>query len=229
MGLSTTTPYTARSGSRWPAAPMLKPADVRKPTPTVWIRFTTAAAGQSNEQTTSSSNASTNTTAMRSMNGSSGHRALIATDRANEPMVAASAPASAARFQNRPSRKITTIPGAKKPVYSWMYWKAWSNWPRSGRAARIASRIATTAAIRPTFTRRASLLGAPDLAVDVEREDRGDEVDLGSSRLNDRRNQCLPRPDRRCRPAVSASSSDTLVLLNQDRVQVSLPRSRAAR
>ena len=100
-------------------------------------------------------------------------------DRANEPIVAASAPASVARFQNRPSRKMTTIPGVKKPVYSWMYWNAWSKLPSSGRAVRIASRIATTAAIRPTRHQRASRSSAcADLVVDVEREDRRDELIL---------------------------------------------------
>ena len=54
------------------------------------------------------------------------------------------------------------MPGVKKPVYSWMYWKrlieAAEQRPR-GRA--IASRIATAAAIRPT---RTSLLSIAAIA-----------------------------------------------------------------
>ena len=30
------------------------------------------------------------------------------------------------------------MPGVKKPVNSWMYWKAWSKLPSSGRATIIA-------------------------------------------------------------------------------------------
>ena len=36
------------------------------------------------------------------------------------------------RAQNRPSRKITQMPGVKKPVNSWMYWKPWSKLPSNG-------------------------------------------------------------------------------------------------
>ena len=45
-------------------------------------------------------------------------------DRTTEPMAAVRAPASEARFQNRPSMKMTTMPGVKKPVNSWMNWNA---------------------------------------------------------------------------------------------------------
>ena len=67
-------------------------------------------------------------------------------------MAAVRAPASDARFQNRPSMKMTTMPGVKKPVNSWMNWKAWSNPPSRGRAVRMPMITAATAAMRPTVT-----------------------------------------------------------------------------
>jgi SSS family solute:Na+ symporter len=48
-----------------------------------------------------------------------------------EVTAATIAPGSFARFQNRPRRKMTVIPGVKKPLNSWMYWNACSELPTS--------------------------------------------------------------------------------------------------
>ena len=135
-----------------PAAPMLKLAECGKPIPAVWIRFVSAAAGQSNEHTIASSSASRNTTAMRSRNGSSGHSALIATDRTNEPIVAAglggALPEQAEQEDDDdPWREeacvlLDVLEGGR------------SCRGAAGREDRAV--IATTAAIRPTVTRRVS-------------------------------------------------------------------------
>ncbi len=50
------------------------------------------------------------------------------------------------------------MPGVKKPVNSWMYWKPWSKLPSSGRAVAIATSTDTVAAMRPTRTSVAWLL-----------------------------------------------------------------------
>ncbi len=45
------------------------------------------------------------------------------------------------------------MPGVKKPVNSWMYWKAWSKLPSSGFAIRMAMMSAVAAVMRPIRTR----------------------------------------------------------------------------
>ena len=60
----------------------------------------------------------TDTKFMRSKNGNAGQTNLNASDARNDPIAAANAPFGVVRFQNIPSKKITTIPGVKNPVYS---------------------------------------------------------------------------------------------------------------
>ena len=86
------------------------------------------------------------------MNGIPGVHSFNPQDSSTEATAAEIAPGSLARFQNSPSRKITVIPGVKKPVNSWMNWNACSLDPTSGRAVRMAIAIAATAAIRPIRT-----------------------------------------------------------------------------
>src|SRR3954469_9252257 len=56
------------------------------------------------------------------------------------------------RAQNKPSRKITQMPGVTKPVKFWMYWKAWLKLPSSRFVMRIAMTIDTIATMRPMVT-----------------------------------------------------------------------------
>ena len=88
------------------------------------MRLASARARVTSDTSTASASVIRNTQPMRSMNGSCGSQVLNAYDSSTEPAAAAIAPASLARFQNRPSRKITVMPGVKKPVNSWMNWKA---------------------------------------------------------------------------------------------------------
>ena len=48
---------------------------------------------------------------------------------------------------------MATMPGVKKPVNSWMYWKAWSKPPSRGLATIIAISMAENATTRPIVTR----------------------------------------------------------------------------
>ena len=90
------------------------------------------------------------------MKGRSGMPSLKPSDRTAEPMAAVRAAAALVRFQNMPRRKMTTMPGVKKPVNSWMYWKACSNPPRRGGAAATPMAVAAMAPRRPMRTRSAS-------------------------------------------------------------------------
>ena len=83
------------------------------------------------------------------MKGSDGQANFNTTDRTAEAMAATRAAAAVQRSQNMPSRKITQMPGVKKPVNSWMYWNAWSKLPSSGLAVTIAMTSATTAVQPP--------------------------------------------------------------------------------
>src|SRR5688500_10205930 len=56
------------------------------------------------------------------------------------------------RAQNRPSRKITQMPGVTKPVKFWMYWKPWPKLLRKGLVMMMAMTIEATATMRPTVT-----------------------------------------------------------------------------
>src|SRR5262245_4422330 len=87
------------------------------------------------------------------MKGSDGQVKYSTVERTAEEMAATRAAVAVQRGQNRPSRKMTQIPGVKKPVNSWMYWKACVKLPSSGLAANAAVTSATAAAIRPTNTR----------------------------------------------------------------------------
>ena len=81
------------------------------------------------------------------------------------------------------------MPGVKKPVYSWMYWKAWSKLPSSGRAVRIASSDRDDRGDAPD-PHQLRLVGLrPRLGVEVQREDGRDRIDLGGERRHDRRDQ----------------------------------------
>ena len=93
------------------------------------------------------------------------------------------------RAQNRPSRKITQMPGVTKPVKFWMYWKAWPKLPRSGFVMRIAMTIDTTATMRPDGHELLLLGVRPRRAIQVHREDGRDRIDLRSGRRNDGRDQ----------------------------------------
>ena len=87
------------------------------------------------------------------MNGKAGQNAFSPSDMTAEPIAAPSAPLAVVRFQKKPSRKMASIPGVRKPVNSWMYWKAWSKLPNKGRATIIAISMAEMATVRPTATR----------------------------------------------------------------------------
>src|SRR3954471_7104243 len=56
------------------------------------------------------------------------------------------------RAQNRPSRKITQIPGVTKPVKFWMYWKPWPKLLKNGFVMMTAMITDTIATMRPTIT-----------------------------------------------------------------------------
>ena len=62
-----------------------------------------------------------NTTPTLSIKGKEGKAILNNIDNAAEPTAAVIAPAEFIVFQNMPSKKITTIPGVKKPVNSCIY------------------------------------------------------------------------------------------------------------
>jgi hypothetical protein len=66
------------------------------------------------------------------MNGSEGQPKYSAPESSTEAMAAAIAPTAVQRSQNMPSRKMTQMPGVKKPVNSCMYWNAWVKLPSSG-------------------------------------------------------------------------------------------------
>jgi hypothetical protein len=59
-----------------------------------------------------------NTRPTLSINGNSGQNTLSSTEKRAEPIAANKAPSALVRFQNMPSKKITTMPGVKKPVNS---------------------------------------------------------------------------------------------------------------
>src|SRR3990170_8007998 len=104
------------------SAEMLKPIVVRNDTPSIVIRLRVAGAGLTSDTTTASPSEMKNTIDMRLMNGT----ALSASDPpqlagnqktkliSTDAIAPTSAPASVARGQNRPSRKITVMPGVTK-------------------------------------------------------------------------------------------------------------------
>ena len=107
-------------------AAMLKPVDVRKLTPSIVIRLPRARGVWARETMTASNSAMPNTIIIRFMNGmafSASEPPMLAGNQkirliTTDAIAPTSAPPSVARGQNKPSRKITVMPGVTKPENS---------------------------------------------------------------------------------------------------------------
>jgi hypothetical protein len=109
-----------------PKPPMLNTMGVEKLTRCIAIRLLSIRAGHSRETTIASASEAAKAISMRCMNGTEFNAALPPYYAGNQKtklsstddIAAAIAPASFARFQNRPRRNMTVIPGVKNPVNS---------------------------------------------------------------------------------------------------------------
>ena len=93
-----------------------------------------------------------NTIPTRSIKGKSGQYSRKIIEKTKEPIPATNALLAVAFFQNNPNRKITTIPGVKNPVNSWINWNACEKFPSRGFAIIIAMTIEVSPATRPIVT-----------------------------------------------------------------------------
>lgn len=110
--------YKAVNTITTPTVAMLKPLSVSKLTSSKLTLLSVLGAFDINDTRTQIPKQSKNTKPTLSINGNSGQSILNKIEKTAEPRAAAKAPIELALDQNIPIKKITTMPGVKKPVNS---------------------------------------------------------------------------------------------------------------